>query len=229
MRDGNHRALILLQMGFQPLDTLGVQVVGGLVQQEHVRLLKEQAAQGHAAALTAGKFLDLLVRRRALQGIHGALQLGIYLPSVYMLDLLGEFSLALDETVHFIVIHGLHELEGNVVVFLQDIHHLLNTLLDHFQHGFFRVHLRFLLQVAHAVAGCPDHLSFVGLLYAGNDFEESGFTGAVEADNANFGPVKEAQVNVFEDDSVVVGENLAHPVHGKDDFFVGHGFRFCAR
>ena len=216
-------------MGFQPLDTLGVQVVGGFVQKQHVWLLKEQAAQGHAAALTAGELFDLLVRRWALQGIHGALQLGINLPAVYMLDLLGEFPLALDEAVHFIVVHGLHELEGNVVVLLQDVHDLLNTLLDHFQHGFLRVHLRLLLQVAHAVAGRPHHLAFVGFLYAGNNLEEGGFTGPVEADNANFGPVKEAQVNVLEDDSVVVGENLAHPVHGKDDFFVGHGFRFCAR
>ncbi len=33
---------------------------------------------------------------------------------------------------------------------------------------------------------------------------------------------KEAQVNVFENDFVVVGKDLSHPVHGEDNLFVGH-------
>ena len=71
MRNGDYRTLVLLQMGFQPLDTLRVQVVGGFVQQQHVRFLQQQAAKGHAAAFTPGELLDLLLRGRALQRIHG--------------------------------------------------------------------------------------------------------------------------------------------------------------
>ena len=46
MGDGDDRALILLQVLLQPVDALGVEVVGGLVEQEHVGLGQEQAAQG---------------------------------------------------------------------------------------------------------------------------------------------------------------------------------------
>ena len=38
--DGNHRTLVLLQVLFQPVDALGIEVVGGLVEQEHVGFLQ---------------------------------------------------------------------------------------------------------------------------------------------------------------------------------------------
>ena len=139
-----------------------------------------------------------------------------------MIDLFRKFSLAFDEAVHLVIVHGLHELEGDIVVFLQDVHDLLNTFLHHFQHRLLQVHLRFLLQVAHGVARGPHHLSFVGFLYAGDDLEQRRFTGPVKADDANLGPVEEAQVDIFEDDFVIVGKDFSHPVHGEDNLFVGH-------
>ena len=54
MGDGNDRALVLPQVGFQPLDAFCVEVVCGLVQQEHVRLLEKESAQGHAPSFAAG-------------------------------------------------------------------------------------------------------------------------------------------------------------------------------
>ena len=39
--NGDDGTLVLLQMGFQPLDGFGVQVVGGLVQKQYVRFLQE--------------------------------------------------------------------------------------------------------------------------------------------------------------------------------------------
>ena len=139
-----------------------------------------------------------------------------------MVYLLGELSLPLDETVHLVVVHGLHELEGNLVVLGQNVHDGLNPLLDHFQHGFFRVHLRLLLQITHGVARGPHHFSLVLLLHPRNNLEEGTLTGPVQADDANLSPVEEAQVDVLKDDFVVVGQYLGHPVHGEDYFFVGH-------
>ena len=71
MGDGDDRALVLLQVLLQPVDGLGVQVVGRLVEQQHVGLLQQQAAQRHAAALAARQILDRPVARRAVQGGHG--------------------------------------------------------------------------------------------------------------------------------------------------------------
>ena len=42
--DGDDGALVLLQVAFQPLDALGIEVVGGLVEEQNVRLLQEESA-----------------------------------------------------------------------------------------------------------------------------------------------------------------------------------------
>ena len=53
MGDGNHSALILLQVLFEPVDAFGVEVVCRFVEQQHVRLLQQKAAESHAATLTS--------------------------------------------------------------------------------------------------------------------------------------------------------------------------------
>ena len=58
MRDGKHRALVVVQEVLEPQDRLGVQVVRGLVEQQQVGSLEQQLAQGHATALAAGKHVD---------------------------------------------------------------------------------------------------------------------------------------------------------------------------
>ena len=84
--DGDDGALVLLEMLFEPVDTLGVEVVGGLVEQQHVGLLQQQAAQGHTTALTARKCLDAPIARRAVQSGHGAIELGVHIPGVGGVD-----------------------------------------------------------------------------------------------------------------------------------------------
>jgi hypothetical protein len=50
--DGDHRAGVTLQVLLQPGDRFGVEVVGGFIQQQNVRLLQEQTAQCDAASLS---------------------------------------------------------------------------------------------------------------------------------------------------------------------------------
>ena len=140
-----------------------------------------------------------------------------------MLDQFRELALALDEAVHLVVVQGLHELHGDVVVFREDVHHLLHALLDHLDDGLVRVHLRLLREVSDGVAGRPHDLALEGFLHPGDDLEERRLTGAVQTDDADLGPVEEGQVDVLEDDLVVVREDLAHPVHRENDLFVSHG------
>jgi hypothetical protein len=49
--DGHNGAVVIMQEALQPGHGFGIQVVGRLVQQEHVRAGQQQAAQGHTAAL----------------------------------------------------------------------------------------------------------------------------------------------------------------------------------
>ena len=55
VRDADNGTGILLQMLLQPVDRLGVQVVGRLIQQQYVRLLEQQSAKGHPATLASGQ------------------------------------------------------------------------------------------------------------------------------------------------------------------------------
>ena len=52
MGDGDDGALVVVQEALQPGHGFRIQVVGRLVQQQHVRLFQQQAAQGYPAALT---------------------------------------------------------------------------------------------------------------------------------------------------------------------------------
>ena len=55
---------------FEPLDALGVEVVGRFVEQEQVVALQERLAQRDAAAFAAGELLDRRVRRRQPHRVH---------------------------------------------------------------------------------------------------------------------------------------------------------------
>jgi len=78
--DDQHRAGKLAKVLFQPGGGLRVQMVGGFVQQQQVRLAQEQLAQGHPPFFTPRKIFYAAVRRRAPQGLHGHFDLGIEIP-----------------------------------------------------------------------------------------------------------------------------------------------------
>ena len=108
-----------------------------------------------------------------------------------MLDFLGEFALPFDKLVHLIITHRLAELEVDLLIFLQDIHNLLDTLLNDFQYSLLRIHLRLLLQISHTVSRSPDNLTLIALLDSGDDFHQCRFTGTIETDYTDLRPVKE--------------------------------------
>ncbi len=87
MGDGDDRALVLLEVLLEPEHALGVEVVGGLVQQQQVGLLQQQLAQRDTAPLTAGEVGDLLIAGRAAQRVHRLLELGVQIPAVGCVDL----------------------------------------------------------------------------------------------------------------------------------------------
>ncbi len=58
VRDEHHRTGILGEKAFEPRDGLDVQVVGGLVEQQHVRLRHERAREEHAPPPSAGQRID---------------------------------------------------------------------------------------------------------------------------------------------------------------------------
>ena len=225
VRHGDHRALILLQVLLQPVDRLGVEVVGRLVQQQDVRLLQKQAAQGHAAAFAAREYLDALIRVGTAQGIHRTLQYAVQLPAVHVVDLFVQFALTLDKSGHLFVVHRLAEFLVDLLVLLQQGYGRGAALFDHFAHGLGIVEFGFLFQVTDRITGREDHFTLEILVDTRDDLHQSRFTRAVQTDDTDLGAVEEREVDVVEN-FFLVGEGLAYADHRKDDFFVCHIFLF---
>ncbi len=188
--DGYDRTLVLLQVALQPLNTLGIEVVGRLVEKKHVRLAKKKSAQRHTASFPSRQRLYERIGRRALESVHRTFQLGVYLPAVHMLDLLRKLSLTLDKRGHLLVGKRLAELHTYLVILCEYVHHFLNAFLDHFQHSLVRVHLRLLLQITHGITRGPHDLALVGFLHPCDDLQKCGLSGTVQTYDAYLGPVE---------------------------------------
>ena len=72
----------------EPEHALGVEVVGGLVEQQQVGLLQQQLAQRDAALLTTGEVRDGRRPAAGAQRVHRLLELGVEVPRVGGVDLL---------------------------------------------------------------------------------------------------------------------------------------------
>ena len=223
MGHGDDRARVLLQMVFEPGDRLRVQVVGGFVQQQDVRVLQEDAAQRHPPLLAAGEHPAAHVRGRAAQGVHGHLQARVQVPGVHRVELVLHLGLAVDERLHGVVVHGLGELLVDGVELVEQVHRGLGALPDDLAHRLLRVERRLLGQVVDGVAFGENGLALVLPVDAGEDAQQRTLARAVQAEHADLGAVEVGQGDVFEDLLLVV--LLAHFDHRVDDLvrFAGHG------
>ena len=87
MGHGEDGAGVAGEVALEPLHRLGVEVVGGLVEQQQAGLLEQQLAQCDAAALTTGEVVDEDVRRRAAQRVHGLVEPAVEVPGVGVVEL----------------------------------------------------------------------------------------------------------------------------------------------
>ena len=213
MGDGEDGAGVVLQVLLQPQHALGVEVVGGLVEEQQVGLLQEQLAQGDPAALTTGQDGDVGVGRRAAQRVHRLLELGVEVPGVGGVDGLLQLAHLGQQRVEVGV--GLRHERGDLVVAVELALDLGDALLDVAEHRLGLVQRRLLLQDADGVARAQARLTVRGLVEAGHDLEDRRLAGAVGPDDADLGAGQEVQGDVVEDDLVAV--RLARLVHGVDE------------
>ena len=171
---------------------LGVKVVRGLVEEEHVRLLQQEACDRHAAALAAGEHGYLLVRRRTPHVRHRHLHLVVDVPEV----------LRVDDRLEALHLGGrlrVVEVAAEVLVALDHRLRLRDALLHDLAHGLRVVKLRLLRQVAHLrplrdLARAEDVR-----VETGEDLQQRRLARAVAADHADVRPVEEAQAHVLQD------------------------------
>ncbi len=213
MGNGHHGAGVARQELFQPFHRLGVEVVGRFVQQQHVRLLQQQAAQRHAALFTTGQVGDLGIPRRQAERIGGHVQLvfqGMRITGgqdrLQALLLLGQRV----EVGTFLGVGGIHRFQRSL-----RLQHFAHAFLDRLAHGLVRVQFRFLRQVADLDARLRAGLALEIGVHAGHDLEHGGLAGAVQAQQADLGTREEGQRDVL-DDLPLGRDHLGHAVHGVD-------------
>ena len=212
MGDGQHAAGVRREVAFEPLHRLGVEVVGGLVEEQQVGLLEQQLAQRHPAALAAGEVVDQDVRRRAAQRVHRLVEPAVDVPRVGVV----QRGLEVAGLLHQGVLVGVGVAHLHVGV-LEPLHlglDLVHGLLDVVEHRRALGQGRLLLEHPDRGVRVDDRVAVVGVLEARHDLEEGGLAGAVGADDSDLGAVQEGQGDVVEDHLVAVG--LAHVAQRED-------------
>ena len=107
MGDEDDRARVLRQVPLEPGDALGVEVVGGLVEQEDVGPFEQDLAERHPPALAAGEGADIGVAGRQPHGVHGDLDPAVEVPALGGLDGVLHLGLFLEQFVHLVGVRPL--------------------------------------------------------------------------------------------------------------------------
>ncbi len=199
MRHGDDRARVVGQVAFEPRDAFGVEVIGGLVQQQQVGPLEQKLAQGHAPLLAAGEYGDVGVAGRQVHGVHGDLDMAVELPGARGLDLVLQGRLAVHELFHGVgVVGDLGVLVAQSLELVDQGARGGDGLLDVALHILLGVEVRLLLQQADGVSLGQLSLAVELLVSPGHDAQQRALAGAVATQHADLGAGVEGKPDVFE-------------------------------
>jgi len=194
-------------------------MVGGLVEQQDVRIGDQEAAERHAAAFTARERRDRRVGRRQAQRLHGHLDLMVKTPQVVGVDRVLQASQFIVQLVGLGVAEIAAEQLADRVIARQDRFGAGDALLDALHDGLAGVQLGLLREIADFGVLGDLALAHVLGVEAGQDFEQRGFARAVGADHADVRAVKKREVDVLEDGLLLV---LLGDVDERECVFAGH-------
>jgi hypothetical protein len=213
MRDRHHGAGVARQELLQPFNRFGVEMVGRLVEQQHVRFLQQQLAQCDAAFLAARQLADDRFPRWQAQCVGGDFQLVLERMRVATGEDCFEALLLGGELVEVGAFFGIGFV--HLVQFSLRAEHFTDTDFDRLAHGLRWIQLRFLRQVADLDAGSRARLSVEVGIHAGHDPQHRRLAGTVDPEQADLGAWIERQRDVL-DDLALGRHGLADAVHGVD-------------
>jgi len=213
MGHGDHRTLVVMQKALEPGHRLGVQMVGRLVEQQHVGLGEQQPAQRHATFLAAGEFGDVGVPGRQAQRVGGNFEGAVQLPGAGRVDLVLQLGLLGEQGVEIGIRLGKGVADGVEAVY--QVLDLAHAVLDVAAHVLGRIQLGLLGQKADLDPRLRPGLAFEFLVDASHDAQQGGLARAVESQHADLGAGKEGQRHVAQD--LALGrDDLADAMHGVD-------------
>ena len=206
--DDQHRPRELAEVLLEPGHRLGVEVVGGLVEEDEVGRREKELAERDAALLAARELAHVGIAGRAAERVHRHLDLRFEVPEVLAVDLVLELGALLRRLVG--VVH--HQF----VVAVEDRLLLGDALHDVAEHVLRRVELRLLRQVADGGAIGEPGVAAELLVDAGHDAEQRRLARAVRAEDADLGVRVEGEVDVLED-LLAPGIGLGQALHVIDE------------
>ena len=221
VRDRDDRARVLVQVVLEPGDALGVEVVGRLVEQQHVGPLEQHAAERHAAPLAARQLGDVGVGGRQPERVHRDLQRAVEIPAVGRLDRVLQLALLVEQLVHLAGLQVLAQLQVHLVEAGEQPLGRRHRHLDVAEHVLLRIQRRLLGQVADADAVGGLGVAEEVLVDAGHDAQQRRLAGAVRAEDADLGARVERQIDPLQD-LLVRRVNPPEVLH-RVDVLVRHG------
>ena len=196
--DNHGRALPLAELTLEPLHGRDIEVIGGLVQQEHVGLREQQARQIGTRALPAGEMIERHVEIRL-----GETQAGEHLLDAIVIQVAAEaLEVLLEPAVFF---HG--RLAAGVIRHFKLQAGELGLLADEFHEDrftrvpdrAFELKIGLLGQIARAQTFEASHFAGRGLLQADQDAQQGGLADAIGADEGQARAAGNGKRNIAED------------------------------
>ena len=204
----------------QPRDAFGVEVVGRFIEEQHLRLLEQQAAQRDSAALSTRQRVNRGIARGQPERVHRDVELVVQVPDAEVIDLVLEPALFFQKPVHLVIAHRFGEAGRDGVEIVEQLAQLPHAFFDVASHVFGRVELRLLREVSDASACQRLRLADEVRIYSRHDPQQRALACTVGTQDADLGAGIEGEVDAFED---LAGgrHDLSQVAHG-EDVFAGH-------
>ena len=223
--DRDDRAAVLVEEALEPLDRLGVEVVGRLVEQEQVGVLEQEPRERDASLLAAGDRGDVRIVGRAAERLHGDVDVALDVPRVGRVDPVLERGLF--GTDRLVVGVGVRPFGHHGVVLVEQrldlgdaVHHVALDVLRW-------VELRLLAQVADGETRRQPCLADEPVIQPGHDAQQARLPCPVRPDDADLGARVERDRDVLEHRPV--RRVMAGELVGRVDEFGGHRSRVAVR
>ncbi len=201
MGDEEHAALVVAQQALQPLDRGEVEMVGRLVQQQHVGHADQRASQRHALLHAARKRADRHVARE-IQAVQRGFDAVVEIPGVAGVDPLADGMHAFHQRI--VVIAA--QLRGQAVVFGQQRTPLAQARSDGLEHRLLGRKLRLLLDVGDLHALLHHEQAIVQARRAAENLQQRGLARAVTPDQADALAGFERKLGMIEQGNVAEGQ-----------------------
>ena len=178
MRDDEHRAAVILEVIAQPVHRIHVKVVGRLIEQQHVGLLKNDAGEIDARFFAAGEQVKLLRTHflRDFQTVTYAVDLVIAVVAAEDFQPRFQLRVALEQRC---VIRLARHFVGQRVHCCRNFIGLLERQTENVLHGRFRRKIRHLVNDAGGSSLSERNVSAVIRQPTGQNIKQSGLSGAV--------------------------------------------------